>query len=125
MAEITALPTVNHDKDGQRLENQVVEEKDKHYETQHVEMGEDEGIDAVKAEMHLEDANRAEDFEHEMGTWQAFKIYRAVSSTPQRDTCVRSKAKYIRGCLLVNCGINVDYYGRVRLGTPGQLMGYD
>ena len=114
MAEITALPTVNNDKDGRRLDDEIVEDKDKIYDTQHVEMGaDDDGIDAVKAEMHTEDANRAEVFEHEMGTWQAFKIYRAVSCyCPDAGIC-HAHQLMRSGCLLVCSGFDVDHHGRL------------
>lgn len=70
MAEI--VPVVPHN--GSPIED-VHDEKQKHFEAEHVE----DGVEQVKHEILVEDANKAEHFEHEMTTWQAFKIYKSVS----------------------------------------------
>lgn len=77
MAEISAVPTVPNS--GRTLDDHLVDDKDKINDTQHVELGDEEGLENVKAELVTEDANKAENFEHEMTTWQAFKIYKFVS----------------------------------------------
>lgn len=83
MADITAVPTVTND--GRRVADDFVDDKDKGLDAEHVEGG----LENVKAELITEDANKAEDFEHEMTTWQAFKIYRMVSSTCHRPYVAR------------------------------------
>lgn len=74
MADIVAVPIAT--KDGRPADNNVADEKNKALDIEHVEGG----LESVKTELITEDANKAEDFEHEMTTWQAFKIYRMVRS---------------------------------------------
>jgi hypothetical protein len=76
MADIDIVPAI--DASGRRVE-EIDDNKEKYREAEHVESA--GGIDKVKHEILIEDANKAEDFEHEMTTWQAFKIYRAVSQS--------------------------------------------
>jgi len=72
MADLNILPAVSNEHRGE----EIADDKQKYMETEHVEgIG---GIEQVKHEILLEDANKAEDFEHDMTTWQAFKIYKAV-----------------------------------------------
>jgi hypothetical protein len=72
MAEIVPVVNVN----GRQVED-FDDDKQKYMEAEHVEAA--GGIEQVKNEILVEDANKAENFEHEMTTWQAFKIYKAVS----------------------------------------------
>jgi hypothetical protein len=74
MADLNIVPVVNNERHGE----EITDDKQKYMETEHVEEGTG-GIDQVKHEILVEDANKAEDFEHDMTTWQAFKIYKAVS----------------------------------------------
>lgn len=76
MADIDIVPAI--DASGRRVE-EIDDNKEKYQEAEHVESA--GGIEQVKHEILIEDANKAEDFEHEMTTWQAFKIYRAVSQS--------------------------------------------
>lgn len=78
-AEITAVPAIEHD--GRQDDGVPIEDKEK-LDIHHAEQGPDEGLEHVKADILREEADRAEDFEHEMGTWEAFKIYRWVGEMP-------------------------------------------
>lgn len=98
MADI--VPVVNHN--GSQVED-VHDDKQKHFEAEHVE----DGVEQVKHEILVEDANKAEHFEHDMTTWQAFKIYKAV--------CLQYPAGFAdeAGSLLVNRCILLDHHGRL------------
>lgn len=73
MADTEIVPVI--DSSGRRVDD-IDDDKQKYIDTEHVEAT--GGVEQVKREILIEDANKAEDFEHQMTTWQAFKIYRAV-----------------------------------------------
>ena len=105
MAEI--VPVVNHN--GSQVED-IHDDKQKHFEAEHVE----NGVEQVKHEILVEDANKAEHFEHDMTTWQAFKIYKAVCPGGRTFSCTDGT-----GSLLVYRCILLDYHGGIRLGSAG------
>jgi hypothetical protein len=80
----------------------------------------EDGVEQVKHEILVEDANKAEEFEHDMTTWQAFKIYKAVCLRPPHFDCAD-----FSGSLLVDCRILLNHHGGVRLGFAGKSMGND
>jgi len=99
MAEI--VPVVAHD--GSQVDD-IHDDKQKHFEAEHVEGG----VEQVKHEILVEDANKAEDFEHEMSTWQAFKMYKAVSLLD----FMPGRTDATGGLLVYRC-IHVHHHGRV------------
>jgi hypothetical protein len=111
MAEI--VPVVHHN--GSQVED-IHDDKQKHFESEHVE----NGVEQVKHEILVEDANKAEHFEHDMTTWQAFKIYKAVCLCCP-SFCYTDGS----GSLLVHRGILLDHHGGLRLGSARQPVGYD
>ena len=109
MAEI--VPVVNHN--GSQVED-IHDDKQKHFEAEHVE----NGVEQVKHEILVEDANKAEHFEHDMTTWQAFKIYKAVCTLGLPLAILTAQAVF--WSIVASCSIIMEGYD---WGLQGNLWG--